>query len=154
MSPLNSLQLLWVSLKSLQRKLYCNQTSKIRYSTVVSFPYVYWTMHHLDSWIETNLISLALLFHYLMLNMFRMLIHLSSGTCDLFVDLFHGLYCSGSMCVGVMLWFGWCGVVSWCWPKFQPTSGNHISCQLWWFQWRFWFVPSVPGEQKLGVLFY
>ena len=38
--------------------------------------------------------SLALLFHYLMLNMFRMLIHPSSGACDLFVELFHGLYCS------------------------------------------------------------
>ena len=49
--------------------------------------------------------SLALLFHYLMLNMFRMLIHPSSGACDLFVELFHGLYCSGSMCVGVTLWF-------------------------------------------------
>jgi len=40
--------------------------------------------------------------------MFRMLIHPSSGACDLFVELFHGLYCSGSMCVGVTLWFG-CG---------------------------------------------
>ena len=38
--------------------------------------------------------SLALLFHYLMLNMFQMLIHPSSGACDLFVELFHGLYCS------------------------------------------------------------
>jgi len=28
--------------------------------------------------------SLALLFHYLMLNVFRMLIHPSSGACDLF----------------------------------------------------------------------
>jgi len=34
--------------------------------------------------------SLALLFHYLMLNMFRMLIHPSSGACDLFVELLHG----------------------------------------------------------------
>jgi len=58
--------------------------------------------------------SLALLFHYLMLNMFRMLIHPSSGACDLSVELFHGLYCSGSMCVGVTLWFGWGGVVSVC----------------------------------------
>jgi len=41
---------------------------------------------------QTNLMSLALLFHYLMLNMFRMLIHPSSGACDLFVELFHGLY--------------------------------------------------------------
>jgi len=46
-----------------------------------------------------------------MLNMFRMLIHPSSGACDLFVELFHGLYCSGSMCVGVTLWFG--AVVVW-----------------------------------------
>ena len=55
--------------------------------------------------------SLALLFHYLLLNMFRMLVHPSSGACDLFVALFHGLYCSGKMCVGVTLWFGWGGVV-------------------------------------------
>jgi len=54
--------------------------------------------------------SLALLFHYLKLNMFRVLVHPSSGACDLFVELFHGLYCSGSMCVGVTLWFGWGGV--------------------------------------------
>jgi len=38
--------------------------------------------------------SLAFLFHYLMLNMFWMLIHPSSGACNLFVELFHGLYCS------------------------------------------------------------
>jgi len=55
--------------------------------------------------------SLALLFHYLMLNMFRMLIHPSSGACDLFIELFHRLYCSGSMCVGlrcglaVVVWY-------------------------------------------------
>ena len=58
--------------------------------------------------------SRAFLFHYLMVNMFRMLIHPSSGACDLFVELFHGLYCSGSMRVGVTLWFGWGGVVSVC----------------------------------------
>jgi len=58
--------------------------------------------------------SIALLFHYLMLNTFRMLIHPSSGACDLFVELFHGLYCSGSMWVGVTLWFGCGGVVSVC----------------------------------------
>jgi len=52
--------------------------------------------------------SLALLFHYLLLNMFRMLIHPSSGACDLLDELLHGLYGSGSMCVGVALW--WCGI--------------------------------------------
>ena len=49
-----------------------------------------------------------------MFNMFRMLVHPSSGACDLFVQLFHGLYCSGSMRVGVTVWFGWGGVVSVC----------------------------------------
>jgi len=38
----------------------------------------------------------------------------TSGGCDLFVELFYGLYCSGMMCVGVTLWFGWGGVVSGC----------------------------------------
>jgi len=57
---------------------------------------------------------LASLFLYLMLNMFRMLIYPSSGACDLFVELFHGLYCSGSRCVGVKLWFGCDGVVPVC----------------------------------------
>ena len=38
--------------------------------------------------------SLALLLHYILLNMFRIFIHPSSGVCDLFVELFHGLYCS------------------------------------------------------------
>jgi len=68
--------------------------------------------------------SLALLFHYLMLNMFRMLIYPTSGVCDLFVELFHGLYCSGSMRVGVTLWFGWGGVVSGC--RLQSASGYHM----------------------------
>ena len=65
---------------------------------------------------------LALLFHYLMLNMFWMLIHPSSGACDLFAELFRGLYCSGSMCVGVMLWFVWGGVVSVCRLKHFSAS--------------------------------
>ena len=43
--------------------------------------------------------SLASLFHYLMLNVFRMWIHPSPGACDLFVELFHGLYCCGTMFV-------------------------------------------------------
>ena len=58
--------------------------------------------------------SLAFLFPYLMLSVFRMLIHPSSGACDLFIELFHGLCCSGTMCVGVTVWFGWGGVVSLC----------------------------------------
>jgi len=33
---------------------------------------------------------------------------------QLIVDLFHGLYCSGTTRAGVTLWFGWGGVVSGC----------------------------------------
>ena len=60
--------------------------------------------------------SLALLFHYLMFNVFRMLIHPSSGACDLFVELFHGLYCSGVRCVLVLR----CGLVGVVW---YPDAG-------------------------------
>jgi len=72
--------------------------------------------------------SLALLFHFLLLNMFRMLIHPSSGACDLFDDLFHGLYCSGSMCVGVTLWFGWGGVVSGC--RLHTSNQNNTTLEI------------------------
>ena len=58
----------------------------------------------------------------------------------LIVDLFHVLYCSGSMCVGVTVWFGWDGVVSLCRLKqclqlnmfrmlVHPSSG---ACHLLW----------------------
>ena len=67
--------------------------------------------------------SLALLFHYLMLNMFRMLIQPSSEACDLFVELFHGLYCSGTMCVGVTL----CGIHMQAEAVLQPASGHHTT---------------------------
>jgi len=74
--------------------------------------------------------SLAFLLHYLMLNVFRMLIHPSSEACDLFIELFHGLYCSGSMCVGVTLWFGWGGVGSvrrlkHCFNLYTDTTPSH-----------------------------
>ena len=43
--------------------------------------YVYWTVHHLTSWINwTNLMSLYE--GFLLLNMFRMLLHSSSGAGD------------------------------------------------------------------------
>jgi hypothetical protein len=66
--------------------------------------------------------SLVLLFRYLILKVFWMLVHPSSGTCVLFVELFHGLYCSGSMCVGVTVWFGSGGVVSGCRLKHPDTT--------------------------------
>jgi len=88
-----------------------NEVVSSRYLIELSFlSYMFHIL--IRSWIKRDhLMSLALLSHYLMLNMFRTLIHPSSGACDLFVELFHGLYCSGTMCVGVTVWFGWGGVV-------------------------------------------
>ena len=68
--------------------------------------YVYWTVHHLDSWIKIDqLMSLALFFAQHV----SMLVHSSWGACDCV-----WVYCSGSMCGGVKVWFGWGGVVSLC----------------------------------------
>jgi hypothetical protein len=74
--------------------------------------------------------SLAFLFHYLMFNKFRMLVHPSSAACDLFVELFHGSYCSGSMCVGVTVWFACRDVASFmqasaCIKDATPLQANH-----------------------------
>ena len=60
------------------------------------------------------MMPLALLFHYLLLNMFRGVSTSIFRSLRLIVDLFHVLYCSGSMCFGVTVWFGWGGVVSLC----------------------------------------
>jgi len=58
--------------------------------------------------------SLASLFKYLLLNMFRMLIHPSSGDCDLFDELLHGLYGSVTIEVDALayLFSGECLVVT------------------------------------------
>jgi len=56
--------------------------------------------------------SLALLFHYLLLNIFRMLVHLSSGACDLLWIYFMG-YIALVRCVLVLRCgsLGWCGIL-------------------------------------------
>ena len=55
--------------------------------------------------------SLALLFHYLLLNMFRMLVHPSSGACNLL-----WIYCMGCIAlvqcvqaVGGVVWYLYAG---------------------------------------------
>jgi hypothetical protein len=74
--------------------------------------YVYWTVHHLDSWIKRDQLDVTC-FCISLFNAQHVpdVIHPSSGACDLCVELFHGLYCSGTMCVGVTVSFGWGGVV-------------------------------------------
>jgi len=53
--------------------------------------------------------SLAFLFHYLMLSMFRMLIHPSSGACDYLSNYFMG--CIGLVRCVLVLRCGLAGVV-------------------------------------------
>ena len=77
--------------------------------------YVYWTVHHLDSWIKRNQLDVTCF----IISLFTVQ-HVSSVSTSIFrslrliVDLFRVLYCSSSMCVGVAVWFGWGGVVSLC----------------------------------------
>ena len=57
--------------------------------------------------------SLVLLFHYLLLNMFRMLVHPSSGACDLlwiFISCVVLLWFDVCWCYGVVR-LGWCGIL-------------------------------------------
>ena len=73
---------------------------------------VYWTVHHLDSWIKIDQLDVTCF----IISPFTAQ-HVSNVSTSIFrslqliVDLFHVLYCSGSMCVGVTVWFGWGGVV-------------------------------------------
>ena len=45
-----------------------------------------------------------------MLNMFRTLIHPSSGACDFSIESPHWSCVLVSMCVGVSVWLGWGGI--------------------------------------------
>ena len=50
------------------------------------------------------------------------------GSLRLIWWVINGLYCSGSMCVGVTLWFGWGGVVSVCRLKhYSPAYGYYTT---------------------------
>ena len=78
--------------------------------------YVYWTVHHLDSWIKRDQLDVTcLLFNYLMLNMFRMLVHPSSGACDFLLNYFMGcialVRCVLELLCGmaVVVWYPYAG---------------------------------------------
>ena len=65
-------------------------------------------MHHLDSSIKIDKLDVTCF----IISLFTAQ-HVSNVSASIFtslrliVDLFHVLYCSGSMCVGVTVWFGW-----------------------------------------------
>ena len=77
--------------------------------------YVYWTVHRVDSWMKTDQLDVICFIILLFTAQ-----HVSNVSTSIFrslrliVDLFHVLYCCGSMCAGVTVWFGWGGVVSLC----------------------------------------
>jgi len=61
----------------------------------------------------TNLMSLVIMFYFTssMFNMFRTLIHPSSGACEFFSIVSPHWSCVlVSMCVGVSVWLGWSGI--------------------------------------------
>ena len=70
-------------------------------------------MHY--SWIEIDQLDVT----FFIISLFTAQ-HVSNVSTSIFnslrltVDIFRGLYCSVSMCVGVTVWFGWGGVVSLC----------------------------------------
>ena len=77
--------------------------------------YVYWTVRHLNRRIKIDQLDVTCI----IISLFTAQ-HVSNVSTSIFrslpliVDLFHVLYFSGSMCVGVTVWFGWGGVVSLC----------------------------------------
>ena len=62
--------------------------------------------------LETKLMSLVIKFYLTssMLNMFRKLIHPSSGACGFYIVSPHWLCVLVSMFVGVSVWLGWGGI--------------------------------------------
>jgi len=85
------------------------------YINWIVLSYVYWTLHYINSWIKIDQLDVICF----IISLFTAQ-HVSNFSTSIFrsllliVDLFHVLYCSGSMCVGVTVWFGWGGVVSLC----------------------------------------
>jgi len=91
-------------------------------------------MHHLHSWIKIDQLDVTCfivsLFNAQHVSRVRTSIFRS---LRLIVDLYHGLHCSGSMCVGVTVWFGWGGVVSLCRLKhcFSLHKDIYIKPSIW-----------------------
>ena len=87
--------------------------------------YVYWTVHHLDSWVKRDQLDVTC-FIISLLNAQ----HVSDVNTSIVRSLrlmcwvVRGLHWSGLMCVGVMLWYGCGGVVSVCRLK-QHNSNTH-----------------------------
>ena len=74
----------------------------------LSESYVYWTMPHLDSRIKIDQLDVTCFIISLFTAQNVSIVSASIfRSLRLIVVLFHVLYSSGSMCVGVTVWFGW-----------------------------------------------
>ena len=120
----------WIIMHRIENlKLHHNFTFSIlvHYNSIIAklkiCPYIYWTVHHCDSWRIKDQLDVTCYFYFTsyVLDMFRTLIYPSSGACDYSVELPHWSYCS---------WFDVCwsfGVVGleWylcCWLKNKPAT--------------------------------
>ena len=76
--------------------------------------------------------SLVIKFYFTssMLNMFRTLIHPSSGACDFSIVSPHWLYVLVSMCVGVLVWLGWSGIRVAGFSLLHGYHSNQLVCLL------------------------
>jgi len=110
--------------------------------------------------------------NYLMLNMFRLLIHPSSGAWDLFVVLFHGFYCSVRIEVSALAYLcsGECLVLT-CVFVLESVFLQKLSAAVSYGYWVF-FVCSmffvniswiysvvymslrIPGSMRVGVMLW
>ena len=80
-----------------------------------STSYVYWTVHHVESWIKIDQLDVTCFIISLFTAQYVSNVSTSIfRSLRLIVELFHVLHCSGSICVDVTVWFGWGGVVSLC----------------------------------------
>jgi len=84
-----------------------------------------------------------------MLNMFRTLMHPSSGACDFSIESPCWSCVLVSMCVGVSVWLGWGGIhVAGCYVHTAPTQPHRNSNTHWnknaWPMW--WFNRKVAGS--------
>ena len=89
--------------------------------------YVYWTVRHLDSWMKID--HLPVTCFIISLFIAQRVSNVSTSilrSLRLICRVISWLYCSGSMCVGVTVWFGWGGVVSLCRLQHWSASACNI----------------------------
>jgi hypothetical protein len=89
--------------------------------------------------------SLALLFHYSLLKMFRMLVHSSSGACDLLWIYLMG--CIALVRCVLVLRCGSAGVVWYPYAGWSTTENKHLIVASCWFSLSSHFAHDVRSQE-------